>query len=182
MDSLAALQEKLGNTVDYGSRALNAQQLSELDMFDQKLRTLDSLCRESFQETLRDSYSVIASRLERGEALDGGQRKAVELLFTGEAKHYLGTENNFPDWIAELKRIMAELDGMRAAGLRNLADLMHVQALCRDAMHVLPEVLYYLRESERVRLFDENLNGDLSREQGRMLARMIRDLMASPHR
>jgi hypothetical protein len=46
----------------------------------------------------------------------------------------------------------------------------------------MPEVLYYLREKERIELFREGLHGEISREEGRMLARMIRDLMASPNR
>jgi hypothetical protein len=182
MDSIALLQEKLGRTVESGARAIDAPDVVALETFDHKLRTLDSLCRESFQETLRDAYDVIAEKLDKGTPLDGNERNAVELLFTGEAKYYLKTENNFHDWLAELKRLVGELDGRRSQGVANLADLMHVQALCRDAMHVLPELLYFLREKERVKLFQESLSGEISREEGRLLARMIRDLMRSPHR
>jgi len=182
MDPLAMLQDRLTRTVEFGSRALGDRQTLDLEILDQKFRTLDSLCRETFQETLRDAFDVIAGKLDRGEALDASERNAVELLFTGEAKFYLKTENNFHDWIDELKRLVGELDARRAQGLSNLADLMHVQALCRDAMHVMPEVLYYLREKERVQLFGESLHGEISREEGRLLARMIRDLMSSPHR
>jgi hypothetical protein len=182
MDTLALLQDRLERTVAFGTRALDAPALRELETLDQKLRTLDSLCRESFQETLSDAYELIAGKLERGVALDANERNAVELLFTGEAKYYLKTENNFHDWIQELQRLVGELDGKRSTGLASLADLMHVQALCRDAMHVMPEVLYYLRERERVELFRESLHGEIGREQGRLLARMIRDMLASPHR
>jgi hypothetical protein len=182
MSTLAMLQDKLAHTIDVGGRALGASDLRGLERLDQKLRTLDALCRESFQETLRDAYAVIADKLDRGQTLNDGERKAVELLFTGEATYYLKTENNFDDWIHELQRLVAELDATRNAGLNSLADLMHVQALCRDALHVLPEVMYYLREKERVETFRENLSGEISREGGRMLARMIRDLMESPNR
>jgi hypothetical protein len=37
---------------------------------------------------------------------------------------------------------MEELRSVGKTELATIADLMHVQALCRDAMHVLPEVLY----------------------------------------
>jgi hypothetical protein len=182
MDTLALLHDKLNRTVEFGTRTLESRQLRDLEQLDQKLRTLDSLCRESFQETLSSAYDLIASKLERGETLDANERNAVELLFTGEAKYYLKTENNFHDWIRELQRLLGELDARHSAGLQSLADLMHVQALCRDAMHVFPEVLYFLREKERIQLFEESLRGEISREEGRLLARMIRDLMASPHR
>jgi hypothetical protein len=182
MDTRALLEDLLDRTVERGTRALDSREVLELEAFEQKLRTLDSICRESFQETLRDAYQHIADKLDRGEAIDANERNALELLFTGEAKYYLKTENNFDDWIDELKRLVGELRATRSAGMQSLADLMHVQALCRDAIHVMPEVLYYHREKERVELFRENLHGEISREQGRMLARLIRDLMSSPNR
>jgi hypothetical protein len=180
--TLDMLQHKLAQTADLGGPALADPRVEGIERLDQKLRTLDSLCRETFQETLSDAYTHIAAKLDRGETLTSGERKAVELLFTGEATYYLKTENNFHDWIAELQRLVQELEETRAGGLNSLADLMHVQALCRDAMHVTPEVIYYLREKQRVEQFRESLEGEISPEGGKLLARMIRDLMASPHR
>ncbi|HSJ24315.1 MAG TPA: hypothetical protein VK929_06600 [Longimicrobiales bacterium] len=180
--SFEMLQEKLRHTVETGGPALVDPHMDGVERLDQKLRTLDSLCRETFQETLSDAYALIAGKLEAGEALTPGEHKAVELLFTGEATYYLKTENNFHDWIAELNRLLDEMAALEADGLDNLAELMHLQALCRDAMHVTPEVIYYLRERQRVEQFRASLEGDISREGGRLLARMIRDLMASPHR
>jgi hypothetical protein len=182
MDSIAILKEKLADTVELGDRALSKPEVIELEALDQKLRTVNSLCRELFQEALRDAFHAIAGKLDRGEALNPDERNAIELLFTGEADYYLKTENNFADWISELQRLVGELGRTREAGVDSLAELMHVQALCRDAMHVLPEVLYFLREKERVQLFQESLRGEISPESGRMLARMIRDMMASPDR
>jgi hypothetical protein len=180
--ALAMLQDKLAQTVELGGPALSAPHVEAMERLDQKLRTLAGLCRETFQDTMADAYTHIAGKLERGDALTSGERTAVELLFTGEATYYLKTENNFDDWIEELSRLVAELERRRAEGLNSLADLMHVQALCRDAMHVTPEVIYYLRERQRVEQFRENLGGEISPEGGRLLGRMIRDLMASPHR
>lgn len=182
MESTRAIQEQMDRAVKLGNVALASHDLQQVERLDQKLRSLDALCRELFQETLSDAYTSIAAKLDRGEALNPGERKAVELLFTGEAEYYLKTENNYHDWIAELQRLMAELQTTRESGLGSLADLMHVQALCRDAMHVLPEVQYYLREKERVAIFRESLSGEISPEEGKLLARMIRDLMSSPHR
>jgi hypothetical protein len=180
--ALAMLQDTLEQAVELGRPALSARQFEGIERLDHKLRTLAGLCRETFQQTMQDAYTHIAGKLERGDALTAGERAAVELLFTGEAMYYLKTENNFDDWIDELSRLVAELERRREEGLNSLADLMHVQALCRDAMHVTPEVIYYLREKQRVDQFRENLSGEISREGGYLLGRMIRDLMASPHR
>jgi hypothetical protein len=183
MDSMAVIREKLARTAAVGPSALRSQDSAEVERFEQKLQVLDSLCREAFQETLHDLYLTIAEKLEKGAApLSAREREAIELLFTGEAKYYLKTENSYDDWVAELQRLVRELEATGADGLGSIADLMHVQALCRDALHVLPELSYYLREKERVALFRQNLDGELTRESGRMLARMIRDLMSSPRR
>jgi hypothetical protein len=176
------LQLKLSRTVAFGADALRDLRPDDIERLERSLRTLDSMCREAFQDSMRQTYEVLADKLERGDTLTDQEVAAVELLFTGEARFYLKTENNFDDWIAELTRLMEELRSVAKTELATIADLMHVQALCRDAMHVLPEVLYYLREKHRVELFRENVGGRVSRDSGRMLARMIRDLMASPSR
>jgi hypothetical protein len=176
------LHLKLAQTVAFGADALRDLHPDEMERLERSLQTLDSMCREAFQDSMRQVYEVLADKLERGDRLNDQEVAAVELLFTGEARFYLKTENNFDDWIVELHRLMDELRTAGKNELANVADLMHVQALCRDAMHVLPEVLYYLREKHRVELFRENIGGRVGRDSGRMLARMIRDLMASPAR
>jgi hypothetical protein len=182
MESVTVVQQQMDRAITLGEIALASHDLLQIERLDQKLRTLDAVCRELFQETLSDAYLSIAAKLEQGKSIDANERKALEILFTGEAEHYLKTENNYQDWITELNRLIAEIRRTRDGGLESLADLMHVQALCRDAMHVFPEVIYFLREKERVALFRESLQGEFTPESGRMLARMIRDMMSSPHR
>jgi hypothetical protein len=181
-DATPVVRHKLEQTVRLGTDALRDLHALELERFEQKLRTLDALCREEFQDELRETYMSLADRLERGDALTDQERAAVEVLFTGAARIYLKIENNFDDWIVELQRLLAELQAAGEQGFNRMGDLMHVQALCRDAMHVMPEVLHYVREKERVELFRQSLGGRINGESGRMLARMIRDMMASPDR
>jgi hypothetical protein len=180
--TLAMLQEKLAQMVELGGPALANPRLEGVERLDQTLRSLDSLCRETFQETLHDAFDVIADKLEQGEVLSSGEHKALELLFTGEAEYYLKSENNFDDWIDELNRLVGELDRLSVNGLDSLADIMHVQALCRDATHIMPELIYYLREKKRIEQFRASLADEISPAAGQLLARMVRDLMASPYR
>jgi hypothetical protein len=49
MDNLEMLKEKLGQTVEIGGRISGRPDVATVERFDQKLRTLDSLCRETFQ-------------------------------------------------------------------------------------------------------------------------------------
>jgi hypothetical protein len=181
MESLALVREELAYAVALGARTLDQPEVLQFEEFDQKLRTLASTCREAFQRSLRGDAEAIARKLEEGQALDADERNTLEMLFAGEAKHYLNAENNFDEWIAELRRLVAELDACSGQSL-SIPDVMHVQALCREAMHLLPEVLYHLRETERLRTIRGNLQGEIGPRDAQNLARMIRDLMASPHR
>jgi hypothetical protein len=181
-DPIAILKEKIGQTVELGTRALDDRDLLEIERFDQKMRSIDAICRETFQDTFADSYSAIAAKLDRGEEINTLERKALEILFTGEAESYLKTENNFNDWLDELHRLIGELSRASDAGLETISELMQVQALCRDARQLLPEVQYYLREAERVELFRETLAGEITPESGRMLARLVREMLDSPDR
>jgi hypothetical protein len=181
-EGVETLRLQLSQSARSGAAALQELDLESIQRLQQNLSALEALARESFQAWMHEVYESLADRLERGEQLEDRELTAIELLFTGAARYYLKTENNFHDWIAELQRLVAELGAVGDAGIDRIADLMHVQALCRDALHVMPEVVHYLHEQERVELFRENITGRLTREHARMLARLIRDLMASPDR
>ena len=80
--------------------------------------------------------------------------------------------------VQEFQRILDELQRVRGAETSDVTRLMRIQGLCQSAT----QVLFHVRERERIQRLRENLNGDLRGDSGRLVARMIRDLMASPHR
>ncbi|MFN8457294.1 MAG: hypothetical protein U0401_21990 [Anaerolineae bacterium] len=68
---------------------------------------------------------------------------------------------------------------MQAEGLEGLDSLIHLPALCAEAMRVLPDLAYYYEEQERARRFDEAIRGQLDRETRRTLANLIKEMLTS---
>ena len=106
----------------------------------------------------------------------------IELLLTGEEAASLNVDSSYNHGVQELRRVLGELQRIRGAGVSDVSSLMRIQGLCQSAAQVLPEVLFHVRERERIQRLRENLNGNLRGESGRLVARMIGDLMTSPHR
>ena len=182
MDPTTALHTQLDDTIRLGTQTLAKPSAIELEALEQKIQNLRSLSRETFQEVFRDRYSEIAARLEAGEGLQAGDREAIELLFTGEEAASLSADSGYSYGVQELRRILEELQRVQGAETTDVSSLLRIQGLCQSATQVLPGVLFHVRERERIQRLRENLNGDLRGESGRLVARMIRDLLTSPHR
>jgi len=176
------IPQLIDQTVQRARECLRDGSLSDYEELNRAVHALAHEAREAVQALIEERYAGIAGKLENGRELTEGEREALELLIVGEAEHYLKTENNREDWKAELSRLTAELGEARARGAGGLPELMHVQALCRDARGVLPEMILYRQERERIDRFRDALRGPIGYEDGRFLARLVRDLFASDRR
>jgi hypothetical protein len=56
---------------------------------------------------------------------------------------------------------------------------MHLQALCHEAMRILPDLAFYCEEKERARRFDEAMRGAIDRDTRRTLANLIKEMLIS---
>ena len=140
---------------------------------------LESMAREAFQGRMKNDYLSIAEKLEDGAEITPAEREALELLIIGEAKYYLKQENDFENWRSELQRLAGEMEKVHTSGLAGIEDLMRLQALCREAGAVLPDITFYLREKERIQRFEDALRGTLDPEVRRFLAEIITGMMRS---
>ena len=170
MDVATILNAQLEDTIQFGSQTLTEPSALELEALEHKIQNLRSLSREMFQDALRDRYSEIAERLEAGKGLQPGDRETIELLFTGEEAASLNAGSAYSHGVQELKRILEELQKVRGNETSDASSLMRIQGLCQSATQVLPEVLFQVRERERIQRLRENLNGDLRGEYGRLVA------------
>jgi hypothetical protein len=176
------VSQLIDRTLGSAQRSRGESSVSAFEELSRSVLALHGEARESFQKLAREQFGQLANKLERGQELNAMERQALELLIVGEARYYLKTENNFHNWLEELARLMTELQRARNAGPPEVHRLMHVQALCRDVRTVLPDILHYLREQERVRQFELALEGPIGEQQGKFLAGMIRDLFSSKDR
>jgi len=161
-------------------RALGSEHPTPYRIFDQRVRELETLAREAFQAKLRGSYQAIVDKLENDQPLTAEEQELLKLLIVGEAKYYLRFENDLENWQAELKRLAEEIERLAAQGLDDIDSLLHLQAICRDAKGVLPNVIFYYREKERLARFEKAAQGQFDPEAARLLADMIKQMMSSP--
>lgn len=161
------------------SNALQREEISAYEALSRTIGEMDDHARELFQRQYAAEYAALASKLERGQPLTAAELQHLRLLIVGDAQAYLQHENNFEDWQAEIKRIADELAILRASGLGDGEALLKTQALCRDARNVIPDILNYLRERERLQRFDTVTAGQMDASTARFFATMIREMLAT---
>lgn len=177
---IAGLDNALDRAVETGRRALEASSVPAYEAMDHALRDLDGYAREAFQHLNRAQFEVIAGKLERGGVLTDLERESLEWLVVGDAQFYTMLENNVQDWQHELIRLLDNIESAKASS-SGLETMLRIRALSRDAIQVITSMLFFLRERERVVRFREAMAGDHP-DDGRFLARIVRDMLESPSR
>jgi hypothetical protein len=157
-------------------RCLDSDAPEECGLLDQTIRDIDGLAREAIQHRLADDLLRIADKLDAGARLTSDDERNLELFAIGNAATYVSEENNVDDWKAEIRRLMHELHDVATIAESNLDRLLHLRALCRDAMGVLPELLHWMEEKDRIARFREGANGH-DPERSRTIARFIRETL-----
>ncbi len=182
MDPHAQLSQTITQTLEAAERALQSDAAEAYEHLSERIRGLGDTARETFQGTQRARYEAIVAKLERAQPLTAEEAEALERLIVGDAEHYLRIENNFHDWQAELRRLVGQLDAMRSFPLDRPESQLRVQALCTDARGVLPDIVHYLRERERLERLRQVIRGRIAPDEGRRLAGIVRDMLASERR
>ena len=167
--------EKLVNVSEQSLKTQNSGQFQQADMLINQLQTQ---AREQFQSDAVAQYGSVLRKLEAGDPLTGEEQAALELLIVGRAKYYLKEETDFNSWIDEYKRLVSEIDRLRASDDQSLESLMELQALCIDAGRVVADISFYLEEKERFQRFQESTR-EIDLQESAMLANMIRTMLGS---
>ncbi len=179
MSAKQAISNKVRETSAAAAKALDSETSGLYAIFDHLIRELEVSTRESFQAKVNSDYKSILRKLENNEALDTNDYEMLKLLIVGEAKYYLKYENNLEDWRTELKRLVKEMEKIEARGLDDIDALLQLQALCRDARGVLPDITFYYREKERLTRFETATSGTLDAVSRQTLAEVLRAMMQS---
>lgn len=140
---------------------------------------LDAQARETLQARLNDHLWPVIAKLENGESLAAAEQDMLQTLVVGDAKSYVKFENRVASWKGEIERLAEEIRRLQAGGLNELSSLTQLQALCREAMRILPDLAFYYEEQERARRFDQAMRGAIDRETRRTLANLIREMLTS---
>ncbi len=163
------------------SRTCAEKETSEnYESLDNMLRQLGVLARELMQDQLKNAYRNIAEKLENGTSLSPSEQETLDCLIVGEARAYLEQEKDFANWKDRMDRLTQEIVRLEEGGLSTTQELLHLQAVCLEAKAVLPDIIYYLREKERIERFENSTRNALTAESGRILAEVVEEMMQSP--
>jgi hypothetical protein len=176
IDDVAA---RINETADMATRSLEAEASAGYEALDLQIRELEAQAREAFQAKLGDHFWPVVEKLEDGAPLAAAEQDMLQLFMIGDAQYYVKYENDVENWKNEVKRLVEEIRRLQASGLTELDSLMHVRTLCREAMRILPDLAFYFREKEHVRKFEEAIRGAIDRDTRRLLANLIKEMLAS---
>ena len=179
MTTQAQVSTKVKETAEAANQALASDSVSFYQRFDEEIRRLEASAREAFQAQVKQDYKNILNKLENAKPLTESERDMLNLLIVGEAKYYLKHENDLENWRGELARLVEEIEKIEAGGANDIDSLLHIQALCRDARQILPDITFYYSEKERLARFEKATSGKIDAEKGRILADVIRAMMES---
>lgn len=179
MVTSAEVGSQIDMVLQAAGQALDAAGSGGYNALISHLNTLDSQAREALQARLEQHLWPIVEKLENDQPLAAAEQDMLQLLLVGDAKSYVKTEDQVDNWRSEARRLMEEIRRVQAEGLEGLDSLMRLQALCREAMRVLPDLAYYYEEQERARRFEEAMRSQLDRETRRTLANLIKEMLTS---
>lgn len=133
--------------------------------------------REYIQEITKGEISRIIQKLEGRKEISAEELKFIKLWIVGDAEYYTRLENNFNDWIAEVRRIMGEINKIDAAE-PDFEAASRLRAMLEDGKRVIYDIAFFLEKKEREFRFAE-ATLELDNEEKDLLVKLLRSKLAS---
>jgi hypothetical protein len=133
--------------------------------------------REHIQDISREEIRKIIQRLEEGEKITTEELKLIRLWIVGDAEYYVEVENNFSDWLSELKRIVDEVNRINEAE-PSLETASHLKAMLEDGKRVIYDIIFFLERKERIENF-ENATRELDKDERDLFIGLLRSKLTS---
>jgi hypothetical protein len=136
--------------------------------------------RQAIEQATAEAIAAIIGKLENNQPLDEAEKQTVKLWVVGDAEGYVKMENNFQEWLAEYRRL---LDVIAAAEGQtgSVQELVEVHGVIEDAIEVANDLAHFLEDQERVARCAKALS-NLSAEDNKFIAGMLKSMLASPDR
>ncbi|GAB4416335.1 MAG: hypothetical protein Fur0044_11650 [Anaerolineae bacterium] len=170
---------QIDQTLAAAEQSLKAENSVAIQAAIAQVGQLDAQARETLQARLNDHLWPVVAKLENGDSLAAAEQDMLQTLLVGDAKSYVKNEDRVEIWKSEVERLTEEIRRLQASGLNELSSLTRLQALCREAMRILPDLAFFYEEKERARRFDEAMRGAIDRDTRRTLANLIKEMLAS---
>ena len=135
---------------------------------------LTEVLQEGYQTSIQDQVRLLIDKMSANAKLTETDLATMETFIVGDAEAYTRLENNFPDWVAELTRLVGVLGGM-SNGLRGSGWLDALGEI-EDAHRVLNDICNYLHQKDRITRFRKTVAEGLTPERTQMLFEILKEL------
>lgn len=147
----------------------------------QNVATIFSECetqlREYIQEITKGEINRIIQKLESRQDINAEELKFIKLWIVGDAAYYTQMENNFQDWLSEVKRIVGEVNKISATE-PDFEQASRLRAILEDGKRVFYDISFFLEKKEREEKFTE-ATLELDAEEKDLLAKLLKEKLIS---
>lgn len=141
------------------------------------LSELEAQSREYVQEATKSEINRVIKKLGSTQPLTGEEHELIKTWLVGDAEYYTKLENNFGDWLSELKRLTDEIEKTGGA-TSDFKTALHLQALLKDAIRTTWDIYHYLEHKERIDNFTESTQ-ELDSEERNILIDILKQKLGS---
>jgi signal transduction histidine kinase len=159
--------------------ALAHESAEDFEAFERYLNEVEAFVRETQQSLWSNEARATIRRLEKGDPLNEPDMELIRAFLISDAQRYLAHENNYNDWLKELRRLVDDLcKRVNTVGRETIADL---RGVLKDAIRLVPDIRNYLDEKRRVEKFEQALE-TLDKSSRDMLVRVLREQLRAHNR
>ncbi|MDD3374191.1 MAG: hypothetical protein PHY73_00515 [Candidatus Omnitrophica bacterium] len=142
------------------------------------LQEADNELREGIQELTKIEVKKIINKLVGNQSLSSEELEYLKLWIVGDADYYIKMENNFEEWVREVKRLIDEINKETKDNM-DFVCAGKIQGMVRDVIRTLGDVLFYLQSKERLEKFKEATK-KIDNEERALLIDLLQHKMNSP--
>ena len=173
------LVETVQGLKEAAKNALANESAEDFEAFERYLNEVDAFVRETQQSLWANEAQATVRCLEKGDPLNEPDHDLIRAFLVSDADHYLALENNYNDWLKELKRLVDDL--CKRVNTVKRDTIAYLRGVLKDAIRLVPDIRNYLDEKRRVEKFDQALV-TLDNSSRDMLVRVLREQLRSPTR
>ncbi|MFQ5489106.1 MAG: hypothetical protein ACE5GE_00175 [Phycisphaerae bacterium] len=141
---------------DAADQAVADQCPDRFGLFEAKLNQLDAACREIQQEQWQHEAQEAIDHLQAGSPLTEQDTEVIRTFLIADAEHYLAVENNFQDWVDEIRRLLDEM--ANTSDNLDRDSIGRFRGVLKDAIRLVPDIRNFLEERRRVEKFEAGLH------------------------
>lgn len=138
--------------------------------------------REEIQGITSEQIEKIIKKLKDNKSITVDEQAVIELWIIGDAESYTKMENNFQDWLEELKRLEVVLKDYKLKE-HTLNDLFKLHGIFEDAIRLTVDITNFLDNEERINRFKTAIKSisNLEKKDRNMLINILSEKLLSPN-